>query len=174
MSCNPTSGFLKKAVKLIGDLFARQTIKSDLKRKLETPSEPTVPAFYGLPKVHKPEPMPLRPIVSCIRFVTYNLATFAARILGPLVGRSIHHVRNTKDFVEKIKGIQLLDTETITSFDVTAFFTSILAEAALQVVKDKLLHDSTLEKRTNLSIKQLVDIADLCLSTMYFLYGGVF
>ena len=59
-----------------------------------------------------------------------------ARILGPLVGQSIHHARNTKDFADKIKGIQLLDTETITSFDVRALFTSIQAETALQVVKD--------------------------------------
>ena len=174
MGYNPTSGFRKKAVKLIGDLFVSHAIKSDLKRILDPPSEPTIPAFYGLPKVHKPEPVPLRPIVSCIHSVTYNLAKFAARILGPLVGRSLHHVRNTKDFVDKIKGLQLPDTETIISFDVTALFTSIPVEAALQAVKYKLLHDSTLEKRTNLSVKQLVDIVDLCLSTTYFSYGGVF
>ena len=64
------------------------------------------PKFYGLPKVHKPG-NPLRPIVSSTGTATYNTAKELARILKPLVGSSIHHVQNTRDFVEQIKETRL-------------------------------------------------------------------
>ena len=42
-------------------------------------SEPAVPAFYGLPKMHKPEPILMRPIVSSIGSVTYKVAKYEAQ-----------------------------------------------------------------------------------------------
>ena len=62
--------------------------------------------FHGLPKIHKPG-IPLRPIVSSRGTVTYNPAKELAKILKPLVGMTSHHVQNTRDFVEQIKGIRL-------------------------------------------------------------------
>ena len=54
--------------------------------------------FYGLPKVHK-QNTPLRPIVSSMGTITYNCAKLLADILSPLVGNSVHHVANSKDFI---------------------------------------------------------------------------
>ena len=59
------------------------------------------PKFYGLPKVHK-ERVPLRRIVSSRGAVSYETAKELARILKPLVGRSPHHVHNTRNFVQHI------------------------------------------------------------------------
>ncbi|KAI8506571.1 hypothetical protein Bbelb_159980 [Branchiostoma belcheri] len=42
-------------------------------------------AFYGLPKIHKTS-IPLRPIISSIGSVTYELSRFLANIIGPLGG----------------------------------------------------------------------------------------
>ena len=145
-----------------------------LKRKLDPPSEPTIPAFYGLPKIHKPKPIPLRPIVSCVGSVTYNLAKFAAGILRPLIGQSPHYVRNTIEFVDKIKNIRLFDSEILTFYDVTALFTSNPADSAVDVIRQKLTDDPTLPDRTNLSIDQIVEITELCLTTTYFSYKGLF
>ena len=107
---NPTSGYRKKVVNLIKNLFENNIINVMLKRKLDPPSEPTIPAFYGLPKIHKPKPIPLRPIVSCIGSITYNLAKFVAGILRPLVGQLPHYLRNTMEFVDKIKNIRQFDS----------------------------------------------------------------
>ena len=93
----------------------------------------SVPSFYGLPKVHK-QNNPLRPIVSSIDSVTYNVAKHLAEIIGPLVGQSCHHVANSSDFVEKIKDIEVDADETITSYDVSALFTCIPPEGAVEVV----------------------------------------
>ena len=75
---NPTSEYRKKVTDFTNKLVADKTINLDEKRKLDPPSEPTVPAFYGLPKIHKPDPIPVRPIVSSIGSVTYKLAKHAA------------------------------------------------------------------------------------------------
>lgn len=76
-------------------------------------SESTVPAFYGLPKIHKPELIPMRPIVSSIGSVTYKVAKYEAQILSPLVGKTEHHVKNSKDFVNKITSLTVPEDESV-------------------------------------------------------------
>ena len=93
---NPTHGFIEKVSKFMAKLFHDRTIKADEKRKLDPPSELTIPAFYGLPKIHKSEPIPLRPIVSSIDSVMYNLANYATSVLGPLLGTTPHHIEKTR------------------------------------------------------------------------------
>ena len=46
-----------------------------------------------------------------------------SRILRPMVGSSLHHVKNTADFVQQLKGITLQANEAIVSYDVSALFT---------------------------------------------------
>ncbi|XP_072050059.1 uncharacterized protein [Amphiura filiformis] len=171
---NPTSGYRKKVTEFTTKILTEKTINIDDKRQLDPPSEPAVPAFYGLPKIHKPEPIPVRPIVSSIGSVTYNLAKNAAKILGPLVGQSPHHIKNTQEFVNRIKDITLSEGETITSYDVTALFTCIPPDFALKVVKECLNNDTTLIERTNLNVDQIVELVSICLNTTYFSYQGKF
>ena len=85
---NPTSGYRKQVAEYINKVHSQGAVDVSLKYRLTPPTEPSVPAFYGLPKVHKPEPIPVRPIISSIGSVTYNLAKHAAKIIGPLVGQS--------------------------------------------------------------------------------------
>ena len=88
------------------------------------PSACVVPCIYGLPKVHK-NSIPVRPIVSSIGSVCYNLARFVSDLLSPLVGKSPHHIQNSQDFVAQIKDLKLDEEEILTSYDVTALFTSV-------------------------------------------------
>ena len=117
---------------------------------------------------------PLRPIVSSIGAVTYDIAKYLATVLGPLVGQSEHHILNSKDFADKIAGLVLDEDETITSFDVTALFTSIPPVDAVRAVHEALTQDTTLRERTNLSVDQVCDLLKLCLDNTYFSYGGQF
>ncbi|XP_071476499.1 uncharacterized protein [Diadema antillarum] len=165
---NPTNGYRKTVHALVNKLHKEGGISDEQKRLLTPPTEPAVPAFYGLPKVHKLEPIPVRPIVSSIDSVTYGLAKHVAKILGPLVGTSLHHVKNTQDFVDKISQIALEDDETIVSYDVSALFTSIPPAEAIQVVKKNLENDSQLKDRTKLSVDQIVESVSVCLNTTYF------
>ena len=64
--------------------------------KIMYPTGVSTPKFYGLPKIHKKD-VPLRPIVSSIGSVIYGVAKELARILKPLVSKSIKHVNNSKE-----------------------------------------------------------------------------
>ena len=105
------------------------------------------PKFYGLPKIHKQD-TPLRPIVSSCGSVTYGVAKELAKILKPLVGKSQHHINSTQDYVEQVKLITLGPGECLSSYDVSALFTSVPIDPALNIIKDLLEKDNTLKERT--------------------------
>ncbi|XP_033182429.1 uncharacterized protein LOC117153005 [Anabas testudineus] len=134
------------------------------------PGEAT-PCIYGLPKIHK-EGAPLRPIVSSINSVTYNIAKFLATVLAPLFGNTDHHIHNSEDFTAKVRDLELDTDETMVSFDITSLFTSIPTTDALTSVKRRLEEESSLSTRTNLSPDQICLLLDLCLNTTYFTYRG--
>ena len=69
-----------------------------------------------------------------------------AKILKPVVGKSWHHVLNTRDFVQHIKGIKLQQDECIMSYDVKALFTSVPVVPAINTIRDKLTKDKDLQK----------------------------
>ena len=94
------------------------------------------PQFYGLPKICNGG-IPLRPIVSSRGTSTYEAAKELAKIIRSLVGRSPHHTKNTKDFVCQIVEIQLQEGQYVSSLDVSALFTSVLAETAINILKRK-------------------------------------
>ena len=98
------------------------------------------PKFYGLPKIHKLD-TPLRPIVSSCGSVTYGVAKELTKILKPLVGKSPHHINSTQDFVEQVKHINLAPGECLSSYDMSALFTSVPADPAINVIKDLLEKD---------------------------------
>ena len=100
------------------------------------------PKFYGLPKIHKPD-TPLRPIVSSSGSFTYGMAMELAKILKPLVDKSPHDIHSTQDFVEQVKHITLAPGECLSSYDVSALFTSVPVDPALNIIKDLLEKDQT-------------------------------
>ena len=101
----PTMRLKSKMINLLKSIKSKRGMTEDLYKRLY-PTGAGSPKFYGLPKIHKPG-MPLRPIVSSIGAVTYQTSKEVARILKPLVGKSPHHVKNTQDFIDNIKGIHL-------------------------------------------------------------------
>ena len=86
--------------------------------------------------------------MSSIGPVTYGVAKELSRILEPLVGKSIHHDNNSKEFAEEIRNTRLERGECITSFDVTELYTSIPVADAIEVIKRRLEQDTELPKRT--------------------------
>ena len=79
------------------------------------PTGCSVPKFYGLSKIHKPDSL-LGPIVSSCGSVTYGVAIVLTKILKPLVGKSPHHVHSTHDFVEQANKVTLMPGECLGSY----------------------------------------------------------
>ena len=131
------------------------------------------PKFYGLPKIHKPD-TPIRPTVSSCGSVTYGVAKELAKILKPLVGKSPHHITSTKDFVEQARQIKLEPGECLSSYDVSALFTSVPIDPALNIIKDLLDKDNTLKERTVMEVGDIILLLEFCLKNTYFSFQGQF
>ena len=174
---DPTSMFVRKvreclkAVEMKGYITRAQYLSL-------YPSDPSPPLFYGLPKVHKPG-VPLRPIVSTIGSVTYNLAKYLARLLTPLVGQTDSYVKDSKNFAEFVRNLQIGDDEIMVSFDVKSLFTSIPVEVACEAAEKRLgiemgKEDSNFRASTGMEVDEIMRLLRLCLNCTYFQLDGEF
>ena len=66
------------------------------------------------------------------------------------------------------KKITLQLGECLTSYDVTALFTSVPIEPALKIIRSLLEKDEKLQDRTVLSEQHITDLLDFCLNNTYF------
>ena len=131
------------------------------------------PKFYGLPKIHNPDTL-LRPIVSTCGSVTYGVAKELTKILKPLVGKSPYHISNTHNFVEQVKHITLAPGECLSSYDMSALFTSVPVDPALNIIKDLLERDHTLKEMTVLAVSDIILLLEFCLKNTYFSFQDQF
>ena len=128
----------------------------------------TTPQLYGLPKIHKPE-VPLRPIVSSIGSPTYNLAKFLTHIVSPLSGKTSSFVKDSRDFVEKVRRLRPEEGSILVSFDVTSLFTKVPIAEALEVIGRRLEEQETEDRRTTLTVDSIKQLLHLCLTSTYFM-----
>ena len=118
--------------------------------------------------------MALRPTVLSRGSINYEVTKELSRILRPLVGKCPHHIKNTGDFAQQIKGIRLQPGECVTSYDVSALFTSVPIESAITIIRSKLELDSELHTRTPMNVEHIIRLLEFCLITTYFQFQGRF
>ena len=79
------------------------------------------------------------PIVSVCGTATYNTTIYISKILQNYCGKTSPFVKDSTNFSWKIKHFPINpEEETLVSFDVSAFFTSIPVHVALQVINSKI------------------------------------
>ena len=106
--------------------------------------------------------------------VTYGVAKVMVKVFKPLVGKLPHHIQSTSDFVSKVREVTLLPGECLSSYDVTALFTSVPIDPALHIIKDLLEQDDTLCTRTVLSVQNIIGLLGFCLHNTYFSFWNKF
>ena len=172
ISKDPTTTIKNKLINIL-KVIKTKTGLGSYSYKAMYPTGCVPPKFYGLPKIHKPD-TPLRPIVSSCGSVTYGVAKELTKILKPLVGKSPHHINSTQDFVEQAKHFKLEAGECLSSYDVSALFTSVPIDPALNVIKDLLVKDNTLKERTVMEVVDIILLLEFCLKNTYFSFQGQF
>ena len=76
----------------------------------------------------------MRPIESACGTATYNLAKYLTQILKNYVGKTTDFVKDSADLVQKFSAMSIQEDEGLVSFDVSALFTSIPVDTALDII----------------------------------------
>ena len=116
---------------------------------------------------------PLRHNVSSRLSINYKVVKGLVRTLRPLVGNSPHHIKNTVDFVQQIKGITLQANECIVSYDVSELFTSVPIDPAIIIIR-RLELDQEFHLRTTMILEHIISYTGVYLKTTYFQFQGMF
>ena len=82
--------------------------------------------------------------------------------------KSPHHITSTHDFVEQAKQFILEPGECLSSYDVSALFTSVPIDPACTIIKDLLGKDTTLKERTVMEVSDIILLLEFCLKNTYF------
>ena len=165
MSRDPAPALERRMNDFLIALKKKGVLPTNLYYKIRSSAGKT-PRLYGLPKVHKPG-IPLRPIVSFISSPTYQLSKHLANILSPLVGNASSHVINSFEFSAFITKQKLPKDTKLVSFDVVSLFTKVPIDRAIDVARDRLINDSSLEDHTMLSPAEVLKLLQFCLNATY-------
>ena len=131
---------------------------------------PSLPYFYGLPKIHK-DNVPLRPIISNIGSYSSKLAKWLTGLLTPFLGRfSDSHIKHSEDFIGKIRGMNFHNVKML-SLDVVSLFTNVPVDDVLTFLENKL---SEYQEQFPLPVSKIVALVRLCVSTNYFSFQNEF
>lgn len=121
--------------------------------------------FYLLPKIHKPKEVwptpympPGRPIVSDCGSESYRIAEYIDYYLKPLSTRHNSYIRDTYDFINKIKTTQTKTEAILFTLDVVSLYTNIETRLGLRAVRE-IFEKNKDTTRPDESILQLLEIS---------------
>ena len=88
------------------------------------------------------------------------------------MGKTEHHTKNAKDFARDVREIRIEPDEELQSYDVSALFTSVPVDKAVELITEKLEEDQTLRDMTLLAPDDIIRLLSLYLKCTYFLFQG--
>ncbi|XP_018574625.1 uncharacterized protein LOC108913546 [Anoplophora glabripennis] len=110
--------------------------------------------------------IPLLPTVSAVGSATHPLVRYIAQEKRDLVGGAEHHVKNARDFIDRIREIELQPGNILVSFDVTSLFTKVPVDEALEELHRRLIAEDKDES--------LMNLAKVCIKSTFFAFRDEF
>ena len=130
-----------KIDEILLQLLDQKHIDSKQLEYLRPPPEPRARYFYLLPKIHKPvESWPLkdtppgRPIVSDCGSESHASAELLDHFLKPLSNKHPSYIKDTYDFLDKIKTTKITEGAFFFTMDVESLYTNIETGAGLRAL----------------------------------------
>lgn len=167
---DPTTRYQNKNNQFVKHLKDKKYIDS-LTAKSLTTYKAVSPRIYGLPKIHKRD-IPLRPIVSTLNSPTTELSKYVASILSnAFSGFHTYAVKDTFEFCEKVKNLQLPINYKIISLDVVSLFTNISWSLTRNLISDHWEHISAV---TTIPQDEFLSLLKFLFEANYFQYEDQF
>ncbi|XP_044594004.1 uncharacterized protein LOC123271684 [Cotesia glomerata] len=124
------------------------------------------PRLYGLRKTHKVD-CKLRPVVSNIGSPGYEISKFVHKILSPYVLSFEFNMKDSFQFVERIKSVLVDDDYLLISLDVVSLFTNVKQDLITNIIKERW---NVIKDFINLDQELLLDLVKFCFHSGYFLF----
>ncbi|XP_078509911.1 uncharacterized protein LOC144769621 [Lissotriton helveticus] len=131
---------------------------------------PTIPALYGLPKVHKDiTNPPMRPIVSSIGSLTEPLSKYADVFLQPLVTTQKAYIKDTTAIIQKLEGLEFNpENQILVTLEIEALYTNIPQNATIEMINSMV----NTEDRDHTAHEQfIIDCVTMVLENNLFLFN---
>ena len=146
---------------------------SDVEYAKVYPGGSSVARIYGLPKMHKlvneNDKLKLRPIVSCINAYNYELSSYLAKMLTPLIPMD-YCAKDTFTFIKDIRKEKVPGTFMV-SYDVTSLFTNIPLDETITIAVDLIFESNP---NIKISKNELKDLFQFATCRSHFLFDGNF
>jgi len=133
---------VKKIHKVLVEMLDKKYITKDQLNYLSGPEDYRPRIFYLLPKIHKKhstwpqEKMPEgRPIVSDVNSETYRVSEFIDHFLNPLAVKHFSYIKNSFEFVKKIKNTKIEKNYLLVTGDVSSLYTNMNIDRMLECTK---------------------------------------
>lgn len=164
--------------KIIDNLLIKKFINLKQKRYLLGASEPRPRLFYMLPKIHKEAEKwsipfqipPGRPIVSDCDSETYYTAEYLDHFLNPLSTRHASYIKDTYDFVHKVRNLYIPEESFLFSIDIDSLYTNIDIKEGINAVRN-IFFKYPDKKRPD---KELLQLLEINLTRNDFQFNGEF
>ena len=82
-------------------------------------------------------------------------------------------VQNSLEFMDFLKQHSIQDDHVMVSFDVKSLFMNIPTDLAVEVARRRLEEDTDLEKRTKMTVEEIVKLMSFWLNGTFFTFRGV-
>ena len=164
-----------KVIEILYDLLQKKMITEKQFQFLKPPNEPRPRIFYMLPKIHKPlEKWPAsnmpqgRPIISDCSSESYAVSEYIDHFLKPLACKHKSYLKDTTDFLNKLKNVKIDENSLIVTLDVESMYTNIDHESGLAAVRKAFIDNPD----PNRPDQQILELLELSLKNNDFQFNG--
>ena len=110
--------------------------------------------------------------MSFVNFPTNNISKFLSKIIKPLMTNHFR-VKNSIDFIDRIKDVVIEKDDILVLFDVVSLFTSVPVDCAIKCMFDLLMDDDSLPTRTQLNAHDIKTGLEICSNSTVFSFQNV-
>lgn len=129
----------------------------------------SLPKFYGLPKLHKVG-CPVRPVLSYVNSPFSFLTKVLCRSIQSSVPLPKSTIKNSFEFINKIKNTFVPEDHVLVSFDVVSMFTNIKEHLVIDSIDRRY---NTLNQNCKIPHSEIINAIKIIFDNNYFLFNDI-